>query len=198
MLFRSYRYYDTSKVRVLFPFGYGLSYTEFEYSDLSVSAEGVAVTIKNTGKMDGSEVVQLYVGLPNAKVFRPEKELKGFKKVSLKAGESQVVKIPFDDKTFRYFNVTTNQWEIEGGNYTIYVGANVADIKLLGHYEVAGTTENVPYQIDRIPSYYSGIIQEVSDKEFEEILGYTMPSGKWSGELKANDALCQIDRKSVV
>lgn len=83
-LFVGYRYYDTSGVRFQFPFGYGLSYTEFSYSDLEIDENGVCFTLENTGSMDGSEVVQLYVGLPGAKVFRPKKELKGFQKVFLK------------------------------------------------------------------------------------------------------------------
>ncbi len=100
-LYVGYRYYDTAKVPVLYPFGFGLSYTSFEYSDIKVTDEKVSFTIKNTGNYDGAEVAQLYVGLPSAKVFRPEKELKGFVKVYLKAGESKEVSIAFDDKTFR-------------------------------------------------------------------------------------------------
>ena len=115
-IYIGYRYYDTSKVRVQYPFGYGLSYTTFMYSDLKVDADGATFTLTNTGKMDGAEVVQLYVGLPNAIVFRPEKELKGFRKVFLKSGESKEVRIDFDDKTFRYWNVKTNGWEVERGN----------------------------------------------------------------------------------
>ncbi len=72
-----YRYYDTGKIRVQYPFGYGLSYTSFEYSDLKVENKGVTFTLKNTGKYDGAEVAQLYVALPNAKVFRPEKRAEG-------------------------------------------------------------------------------------------------------------------------
>ena len=96
-----YRYYDTSHVRVLYPFGYGLSYTSFTYSDLKVDETGVTFTITNTGIYDGAEVALLYVSLPKANVFRPEKELKGVQKIDLKAGEQKEVRIPFDDKTFR-------------------------------------------------------------------------------------------------
>ena len=100
-LYVGYRYYDTAKIKVLYPFGFGLSYTTFEYSGLKAGKDGVEFTLTNTGKRDGAEVAQLYVGMKNGKIFRPEKELKGFKKVSLKAGESEKVRIPFDDKTFR-------------------------------------------------------------------------------------------------
>ena len=125
-LYVGYRYYDTSKVRVMYPFGFGLSYTEFEYSDIKVDDAGVIFTVTNTGAVDGAEVSQLYAGMKDAKVYRPEKELKGFAKVFLKAGESKEVRIDFDDKTFRYWNVRTNAWEVEGGVYRIMVGASCA------------------------------------------------------------------------
>ena len=94
-LYVGYRYYDTAKVKVLYPFGFGLSYTRFVYSGLKVSGEGVEFTLANTGGRDGAETAQLYIGKPDGKVFRPEKELKGFQKVFLKVGESRKVKIPY-------------------------------------------------------------------------------------------------------
>ena len=191
-LYVGYRYYDTAKVRVLYPFGFGLSYTEFEYNNLTVDKRGVEFDLTNRGNMDGAEVAQLYVGIKNAKVFRPDKELKGFQKVFLKAGESRHVRIPFDDKTFRYWNVRTNQWEVEGGTYTIMVGASCLDIRLMEEIDLEGTTEIYPYFTNRMPSYYSGIIGKVEDSEFKELLGYSIPSGKWSGDLTINDAICQM------
>ena len=191
-LYVGYRYYDTSKVRVMYPFGFGLSYTGFTFSDLKVDGTGVSFTVTNTGKADGAEVAQLYVGLPGAKVYRPEKELKGFAKVFLKAGESREVRIPFDDKTFRYWNVRTGRWEIEGGAYQIMIGASCADIRLQTGVNVEGTTEEYPYFTNRMPAYYSGLIQQVDDQEFEALLGTKIPSGKWAGELTANDAICQM------
>lgn len=191
-LFIGYRYYDTSKVRVLYPFGFGLSYTTFEYSQLEVSPKQIKVTVKNTGSYDGSEVIQMYVGKQDAQIFRPEKELKGFKKVFLKAGESKTVVIPFDDKTFRYWNVKTNRWEVEGGTYQIYVGASVADIRLTGEIRRNGTTQENPYDREKMPSYYSGLIAQVEDEEFETLLGYPIPYGKWAGNIGINDAVCQL------
>lgn len=191
-LYVGYRYYDTGKIRVQYPFGYGLSYTSFEYSDLHTDADGVVFTLKNTGNYDGAEVVQMYVSLFGAKVFRPEKELKGFCKVFLKAGESREIRIPFDDKTFRYWNVKTNRWEVEGGNYSIQIGACVADIRLRGNVEVQGTTTELPYNAQQMPSYYNGLIQQVEDREFEALLGYPIPQGKWTGLLTENDAICQM------
>lgn len=191
-LYVGYRYYDTSKVRVMYSFGFGLSYTKFEYSDLKVDDHGVTFTVTNTGKMDGAEVAQMYVGMKDARVYRPEKELKGFKKVYLKAGESREVRIVFDERTFRYWNVRTNRWEVEGGTCRIMIGASCADIRLEAEAETVGTTEEFPYYTNRMPSYYSGLIQQVDDKEFEKLLGTPIPSGKWAGELTVNDAICQM------
>lgn len=191
-IYVGYRYYDTCKIRVQYPFGFGLSYTEFCYSDLTLDQAGASVTITNTGSYDGAEVVQLYVGLPNAIVFRPTKELKGFQKVYLKAGESKRIHISFDDKTFRYWNRVTNQWEIEMGTYQVMIGASVSDIRLTAEITVEGTTHQYPYNPALLPYYYTGIVQNISDQEFEELLGQQIPSGKWSGKLTKNDAICQM------
>lgn len=191
-LYIGYRYYDTSRVRAQYPFGYGLSYTTFEYSDLKVDEWEAEFTLTNTGERDGAEVAQLYVGMKNGKVFRPAKELKGFTKVFLKSGESKKVKIRFDDKTFRYWNVKTNQWEVEGGIYQIMIGASVADIRLQEEIQIHGTQADCPYMKEKMPSYYSGLIQQVPDEEFEQLLGYPIPYGKWAGELGINDAICQM------
>ncbi|WP_186424038.1 glycoside hydrolase family 3 C-terminal domain-containing protein [Lacrimispora celerecrescens] len=191
-IYVGYRYYDTGKVKVQYPFGYGLSYTTFSYKNLEISENEVRFTLANTGKVDGKEVVQLYVGGPKGRIFRPEKELKGFKKVFLKAGESKVITIPFDDKTFRYWNRLTNRFEVEGGVYSIFIGANVADIRLLQTVTREGTTEDWPYKAETLKSYYTGRISQVSEKEFETLLGHPVPEGKWSGDLSLNDALCQM------
>ena len=190
--FMGYRYYDTSVVLFRYPFGYGLSYTEFAYLALEVDEKGVQLTVTNVGERDGAEVVQLYVGFPDSVVFRPQKELKGFQKVFLKAGESKRVHIPFDDKTFRYWNVKTGQWEIEEGEYLLMVGASVSDIRLSGKLWVAGTTKEIPYEKKTLPSYYSGRISNVGAEEFEVLLGHPVPDGKWKGELGINDAICQM------
>lgn len=191
-IYVGYRYYDTAKVNVLYPFGHGLSYTTFLYDNLEVHKDGINVRITNTGSRAGAEIVQLYIGKKKARVFRPEKELKGFQKVYLKAGESRIIEIPFDDKTFRYWNVRTNQWEKEGGQYDILIGASAKDIRLKGSIEIAGTTEKYPYYTNRMPSYYSGNIRQVEDDEFAELLGRPVPDGKWSGDLDINDAICQM------
>ena len=191
-LFVGYRYFETAKVPVLFPFGFGLSYTTFEYSDLSVTGKEATFTLKNTGGMDGAEVVQLYVSKTDGEVFRPAKELKGFAKVFLKAGESKKVTIPLDDKAFRYFNVDSNRFEVEGGQWTILIGASCADIKLSGTVEVQGTNAASPYDRQKFAKYFSGDIKNISDGEFEALLGRPIPDGHWSGMLDMNDALCQM------
>ena len=174
-IYIGYRYFATAGVKVAYPFGHGLSYTTFEYSGLNVSDGGVSFIIKNTGGVDGAEIAQLYLGKDNAKVFRPAKELKGFKKVFIKAGESVTVNIPFDDKTFRYFNVLTGKWETEGGEYKIYIGASSADVRLEGGITRGGTTELYPYSPEKLPSYYSGKVSAVKDEEFSVLLGREIP-----------------------
>jgi len=175
-----YRYFDTAKVQVAYPFGFGLSYTTFEYSDISADESGVTFTVKNTGERDGAEIAQLYVGKEDGKVFRPAKELKGFKKVFLKAGESATVTIPFDDKTFRYFNVKTDKWEVEGGEYQLYIGASSADIRLTASIQKEGTTDVLPYDKEALPSYYSGQVANVGDDEFEALLGREIPKAGYN------------------
>lgn len=170
-----YRYYATAEIPVNYPFGFGLSYTTFEYADLQVTDRGVSFTIKNTGSRDGAEVAQLYIGKSDGDVFRPVRELKGFKKVFLAAGEEKTVEIAFDDYTFRYFNVKTNQWEVEGGEYRVEIGASCVDIRLTGTVGREGTTEELPYDKEKLPSYYSGKVGDVSGVEFSQLLGRPIP-----------------------
>ena len=174
-LYIGYRYYQTAGVPVAFPFGHGLSYTNFAYSDLKASAEGVTLTVTNTGDRAGAEIVQLYVAKPDAKIFRPAQELKGFTKVPLRPGESRTVVIPLDDKAFRYWNTQTDRWEIEGGQYQLRVGASCADIRLTAAVEVAGTGAPDPYADKTLPHYKTGSVQNVPDAEWEALLGHAIP-----------------------
>lgn len=191
-IYIGYRYYDTSKVRVLYPFGYGLSYTEFAYSELIASKEGITFTLKNVGTVAGSEVAQVYIGMQNGQVFRPDKELKGFSKIFLQPGEEKRVFIPFDEYTFRYWNTDTDAFETESGIYDIMVGSNVANILLTTELHITGTNAKSPYTREELPGYFSGLVQNISEKEYEKLLGYKIPSGKWSGVLTENDAICQM------
>ena len=174
-LYVGYRYYETANKAVRYPFGYGLSYTTFAYSDLKVNADKVTFTLTNTGSVAGAEIAQLYVAKPDAAVFRPAKELKGFTKVFLKAGESKTVTIPLDDKTFRYWNVATDNWEVEGGSYQLLVGANVQDIRLTADITLPGTGAPDPYAGKVLEHYRTAHVQEVPDAEFEALLGRPLP-----------------------
>ena len=189
-LYIGYRYYDTVGVPVRYPFGYGLSYTTFAYSDVSATKDEVTFTVANTGAVDGAEVAQVYVSCRNGNIFRPRKELKGFAKVFLKAGERKTVTVKLDDKAFRYFNVKTDRWEVETADYEISVAASVSDVKLTATVHVDGQAAPAPY--GELPSYESGRIEAVTNGEFEALLGHPIPDGHWSGELTANDAICQL------
>ena len=177
-LYVGYRYYQTAGVPVAFSFGYGLSYTSFAYSNLQAASNGVTLTVTNTGKRAGAEIVQLYVAKPGAEVLRPAQELKGFAKVQLQPGESKTVTIPLDDKAFRYWNTKTDSWEVEGGSYELRVGASSADIRLTAVVEVAGTGAPNPYAGKHLPHYTSGKVQSVPDDEWATLLGRPVQQGK--------------------
>ena len=190
-LFIGYRYYETAGKAVRYPFGHGLSYTSFAYSDIKADEKSVRFTVRNTGKTDGAEIAQVYVSCKNGRIFRPKKELKGFTKVFLKAGEAKEVTVPLDDKAFRYFNVKTSKWEIETAQYEILVGASVADVRLTASVSVKGTDAPLPYE-GRLPHYETADVLNMPDDEFEAVLGRPIPDGKWGGLLEENDALCQM------
>lgn len=179
-LYVGYRYYSTAKVPVNYPFGYGLSYTTYEYSNLEVTEDGVKLTVTNTGKMDGKEVVQLYISKKDSAIFRPVRELKGFAKPFVKAGESVEVVIPFDDKTFRYFNVKTNKWEIEAGEYTVEIGASCEDIRLTGSIVKEGTTDVLPYDKEALAAYYNCDVRNVSAEQFRALYGKELPKSGYT------------------
>ena len=177
-LYVGYRYYQTAGVPVAFPFGYGLSYTSFAYSDLKVTADSVTLTVTNTGARDGAEIVQVYIAKPGAEIFRPAQELKAFARVPLAAGESRTVTLPLDDKAFRYWNTRTDCWEVEGGRYEVRVGASSADIRLTADVDIRGTNAPDPYAGKALPHYKSGSVQNVPDAEWEALLGHPIPQDK--------------------
>ena len=177
-LYVGYRYYQTAGVPVAFPFGYGLSYTQFAYSNLQAAPQGVTLTVTNTGSRAGAEIVQLYVAKPGAEILRPAQELKGFTKIRLEAGESKTVSIPLDDKAYRYWNTKTDSWEIEGGAYELRVGASSADIRLTATVDIVGTDAPNPYAGKSLPHYQSGSVQSVPDAEWETLLGRPIPEDK--------------------
>ena len=177
-LYVGYRYYQTAGVPVAFPFGYGLSYTSYAYSDLKVTADSVTLTVTNTGARDGAEIVQVYIAKPGAEIFRPAQELKAFARVPLAAGESRTVTLPLDDKAFRYWNTRTDCWEVEGGRYEVRVGASSADIRLTANVDIRGTNAPDPYAGKALPHYKSGSVQNVPDAEWEALLGHPIPQDK--------------------
>lgn len=189
-LYVGYRYYETVEKEVQYPFGHGLSYTTFDYSDLEADRSRVSFTLTNTGPCDGATVAQVYIGTTTGKVFRPKKELKGFQKVFLKAGESRRITIDFDDKAFRYYNVKTGAWEMETAHYTIGVGDSVRDIRLSATLRLIGTDAPAPY--GTLPSYDSGTVTDVPDYEFTALLGHEIPPSRWEKELQINDPVSRF------
>ena len=177
-LYIGYRYFTTAEKAVRFPFGYGMSYTTFAYSDMAADEQGVSLTVTNTGSVAGTEIVQLYIAKKNSELFRPAKELKGFARVTLAPGEKQRITITLDDKAFRFWNVKANRWEIEGGEYELLVGASVEDIRLCEKITVHGTATVHPYEDRNLDCYYKGDVLRVSDADFEKLLGHPIPKGK--------------------
>ena len=151
-IFVGYRYFDYRKVEPAFPFGFGLSYTDFEYSDLSVPKGPadikkditVSLSVKNTGAMEGKEVVQLYIQPPESRLSRPVKELKGFSKISLKPGESGKVEFVLDKRAFAYYDPAFKDWVTEPGEYKVLIGSSSRDIRLSGAVDISGVEKRFP------------------------------------------------------
>ena len=133
-IFVGYRGYEKNGMKPLFPFGYGLSYTTFEYSDLNIVKDGdefvASFNVKNTGKVAGAEVAQVYVTDNECSVVRPAKELKGFEKVYLKPGETKKVEVRLGTEAFRFYSLSAHDFVVEPGSFTVSVGASSADIRL--------------------------------------------------------------------
>ena len=195
-----YRYYDKAQKDVLFPFGYGLSYTTFEYSNLKVSADSikdtdtlkVSFTLKNTGNVDGAEVAQLYVADKESTIFRPVKELKGFKKVFLKAGEEKTVEFELDKRAFAFFNVEINDWMVETGEFDILVSASSRDVKLSATVTVESTVDaKIPDYRATAPAYYTADVAGMNE-QFAVIYGKELPSAE-RDTTKRVDIYCCLD-----
>ena len=187
-LYVGYRYCQKADVRPAFAFGFGLSYTTFAYSDLQVvpgdATRGTGIkisfTVTNTGAVAGAEVAQLYVAKPQHEVFRPEQELKAFAKVFLQPGESRRVTTTLDETAFRYWNVATDAWEVEGGTYELRVAAASDDVRLTGAVELAGTGAPNPYAGLDLAPYETGRVAGacVSDAQFAALLGRPLSEAK--------------------
>lgn len=164
-VFIGYRYYDKKKMDVLFPFGYGLSYTDFTYSNMKVTVNGknaadvdmiketdeivVSADITNTGNCDGAEIVQLYIKNPVVYEIRPEKELRDFAKVFLKAGETKTVTFTLNARAFSYYETRIHDWYAESGDYEILLASSSRDIRLQDTVSITGS-KKIPFVADYV------------------------------------------------
>ncbi|WP_145053266.1 beta-glucosidase [Paenibacillus xylanexedens] len=185
-IFVGYRYYDTKQIDPLFPFGYGLSYTTFEYADLTVNRTEltdqdevqVSVRVTNTGDRVGKEIVQLYIRDVESTVIRPAKELKAFAKIQLEPGESKVIGFTLDKHSFAYYNVDMQDWHVETGEFEIQVGSSSRDIHLQTRVTVESTATFIPTytrnstlgDIQRDPANKKLLEQAL--KQFQEASGF--------------------------
>ncbi|WP_339285431.1 glycoside hydrolase family 3 C-terminal domain-containing protein [Paenibacillus sp. FSL R5-0486] len=185
-IFVGYRYYDKKELEPLFPFGYGLSYTTFEYADLKVDRTeltdqdevNVQVRVTNTGDRAGKEIVQLYVSDVESTVIRPVRELKGFAKVALEPGESKVVSFTLNKRSFAYYNVDMKDWHVETGEFEIQVGSSSRDIHVHTRVNVESTATFLPTytrnstlgDIQRDPAHKQLLDQAL--QQFQEASGF--------------------------
>lgn len=177
-IYVGYRYYDKIDKEVLFPFGYGLSYTNFKYSDLKINKikdkYDISFTIKNIGNVIGKEVSQIYVRQKDAKIYKPDKELKQFEKVELSPNETKKVNIVLTTKDFSYYNSETKQWSVEDGEYDILIGKSSRDIVLQEKIHIKSQDDKIKSAYPEV--YKIGNIQNVTDEEFETILKAKIPN----------------------
>ncbi|MFT4157163.1 MAG: glycoside hydrolase family 3 C-terminal domain-containing protein [Microbacterium sp.] len=189
--FVGYRYYETAGIAVAFPFGFGLGYTRFEYSDLAVDDSGAQLTVTNVGERAGGDVVQLYVGRADASaVARPVRELKGYAKVRLEPGEASRVSIPFDERTFRVFDTDGDCWKVEAGEYEIAVGGHLHDLPL----RATVTRTGVTLTASAVPRAADGTdLRTLDDASFAAVLGRPIPDASWgTGPLGVNDPMDRL------
>lgn len=208
-IYVGYRYYDTVDQDVLFPFGYGLSYTTFEYRDLRLSRSKIidrnplilTLKVRNTGPVFGKEIIQVYVRPVNPAAFRPEKELKGFTKVELQPGEEAELAIELDPQAFSYYNTQINDWYMEPGNYEVLVGASSREIRLKSSLEVTAIQPEVtPSDQDLLEVYYNfpkG--RPVGQEEFAALLGRSIPEnrGPVRGEYTLNTPISDMSTSLI-
>jgi len=199
-IFVGYRYYDSADLDLLFPFGHGLSYTTFDYRNLSLTRSGHSATatfqVKNSGTTAGKEIVQLYVRDLEASVFRPDKELKGFAKVFLEPGEETAVTLLLDWRAFAFYDAGSQEWVLEAGDFEILVGASSRDIRLRAviHQDKSIVTPSLSDQ-NRPESYYSlSKDHHFSQEDFKALLGYPLPAvvPPTKGSYTLNTPICEM------
>ena len=194
-IYTGYRYYEKANVKPLFPFGFGLSYTTFAYSNLTIDTSSdqpiVTATITNTGSLPGKEIVQCYVGKKDSRIASVVKQLKGFEKVELNPGESTTVAFRLDDRSFAYFDVNIHDWQTEAGVYQILIGSSSNDMRLEGELFRNGTLS--PYS--RIPLQY---VQEActthgfTQMAFEKVLGHPIPEAEVRRPFTVNTSIQEL------
>lgn len=193
-IFVGYRYYDAAEKEVLFPFGYGLSYTKFSYANLTVSSRSfldtspltVRCTVKNVGKRAGAEIVQLYVGKIASSLFRAPRELRGFQKIWLEPGESKTVQFTVDYRSFAYYNVLIEDWHVEPGQYQISIGSSSRDLLLQATVEVESSQPEVlvPNYRETAPAYYNLTVPStrLTKQDFLAVYGKELPKKETPGK----------------
>lgn len=195
-----YRYYDKAGMEVAYPFGHGLSYTQFAYSDLRLSApqldEGrdltVTLTLTNTGDRPGKEVVQLYVSPPQEGAFRPVRELRAFAKVALDPGESRTLSLTLSPRAFAYYDAQAGDWRVDRGVYTVEAGASSRDLRLTGQVTVMGKEPDASLRA-AAPAYYDpAACWPVPKEQFEAVLGHPVPAEPPLRPFTVNSTMRQI------
>lgn len=204
-IYVGYRYYDKARKEVAYPFGHGLSYTTFTYSDLKLSTVElgetdeltVRITVQNTGALAGKEVVQLYVAPPADGMYRPVRELRTYTKVKLAPGESKTVELTLNRRDFAYYDVQAGNWRVDEGTYAIEAGSSSRDIRLAQTVKVRGEIPDTALN-GKVSAYCDPAAQwPVSKEQFEAVLGHPVPSERSMRPFTTNSTLGEIQASFV-
>ena len=205
-IFTGYRYYDTFNVPVQYPFGYGLSYTSFEYSDLHLSSSeysggelAVSFLVKNTGGRAGAEVAELYVENPQSGIFREKKSLRGFTKVFLQPGGQKECRIMLNERSFSIYDTEDKSFVMPSGSYRVLISASLTDERLSSQIIVKGRNMQRNDR-DRFPSYFDGTVRTVSQEEFSRLYGRPLSNfdAEVPGNFSVKDTLPKLSRHSLL
>lgn len=207
-IYVGYRDYESFSKAVLYPFGHGLSYTSFEYSDISLSSDyitdsnilEVSVTVKNVGQVSGAEIVQLYIEDVDSTIHRPKLELKGFDKVFLQPGESQRITLTLNKRSFSYYHTDISDFDVESGDFMVHIGASVRDLRLSKKVFVESMTGCQPMDTRGIePEFYSGQVIDISDQTFMNLIGrpYKANEATEKGRFTMNSTLGEMKHTMI-